>query len=502
MAQFINTNIASLNAQRNLSTSQSALATSLQRLSSGLRINSAKDDAAGLAISSRMTSQINGLNQARRNANDGVSLAQTGEAALATSTDMLQRIRQLAVQSANATNTSSDRAALQAEANQLTSELQRTSTTTQFNGQNLLDGSLSAAVFQVGANANQTITATTSNFQTTAYGNFRIGASVAATSGAVGDLTTGSTASALASTVVAGNVGRIVAADNFTINGASGTALITGGAAGDTAKNMAALVNAKTVTTGVTASAKTEADLTGLAVSSAFSIAVKGDNATAVTVSFNTGAIANADGLAAGIKAFNDVTSTTGITAKLNTAGTGFTLTSSTGANINLVNGAGSAAGTFTGAGAVGVALAVGGTTAVGQISLDSNKSFGITGATAAQWLSGALTTASSQLQQVAQIDISSADGANRAIAQADAALASVNDQRASYGALQSRFSNAIANLMSSAENLTAARSRIQDTNFAAETGALTRAQILQRAGTAMLAQANAVPNGVMALLR
>src|SRR3989339_1179315 len=140
MAAVINTNSASLNAQRNLGTSQTALATSLQRLSSGLRINSAKDDAAGLAISDRMTAQIRGLDQARRNANDGVSLAQTGEGALSTANEMLQRIRELAVQASNATNSVTDRAALQAEANQLTSELDRLSTTTQFNGQNLLDG--------------------------------------------------------------------------------------------------------------------------------------------------------------------------------------------------------------------------------------------------------------------------------------------------------------------------------------------------------------------------
>ena len=175
MAQVINTNVASLNAQRNLSVSQGALATSLQRLSSGLRINSAKDDAAGLAISERFTAQIRGLDQARRNANDGISLSQTAEAALQSSGDILQRIRELAIQAANATNSAGDRAALNSEVQQLSQELQRIATNTEFNGQKLLDGSFTSAQFQVGAAAFQTITATSGNFQTDAYGNFRIG---------------------------------------------------------------------------------------------------------------------------------------------------------------------------------------------------------------------------------------------------------------------------------------------------------------------------------------
>src|SRR5574343_1158596 len=171
MAATINTNINSLTAQRNLTTSQSALSQSIQRLSSGLRINSAKDDAAGLAISERFTSQIRGLNQAVRNANDGISLAQVTEGALGAAGNILQRVRELAVQSANASNSSGDRQALQAEVGQLVSELQRISETTQFNGQNLLDGAMGTQQFQVGANANQTITAATGNLRTSVYGN-------------------------------------------------------------------------------------------------------------------------------------------------------------------------------------------------------------------------------------------------------------------------------------------------------------------------------------------
>ena len=202
MPSIINSNINSLNAQRNLASSQASLATSMQRLSSGLRINSAKDDAAGLGIAERFTSQIRGVNQAARNANDGISLAQTGEGALSAASTILQRVRELAVQSANATNSASDRAALNAEVGQLTSELDRIAKTTQFNGQNLLDGSFGSSTFQVGANANQTITATTANFSTSKYGNNRMGSVVAATAGAAGDLVAGTTRGTTASTAV------------------------------------------------------------------------------------------------------------------------------------------------------------------------------------------------------------------------------------------------------------------------------------------------------------
>ena len=512
MAAVINTNSASLTAQRNLGMSQGALATSLQRLSSGLRINSAKDDAAGLAISDRMTSQVRGLDQARRNANDGVSLAQTAEGALSTANDMLQRIRELSVQSANATNSVNDRAALQAEANQLTSELDRLSVTTQFNGQNILDGTFGSANFQVGANANQTITATTTNFRTASFGNYRIGASTANTSSGVGDLTTGSRVNANGSD--AAETSRIQGG-NFTINGSAGKTTIAVDA-GDTAKNVASLINSKFSSTNVSAHARTEIDLNELSLNSGFSIEVQSNNATPLTVSFSTGGTHNADGLAAGIKAFNDVASTSGVTAQLNLAGTGITLVNETGENINLgnksaegtlnaggtqlasINEAGDASEPESGEKQEGKATSVVGT---GHLVLDSNKSFGLTNVSNTTDFFNT-SSASSQLQSVSQIDISSVEGANRAINQVDSALGSVSDQRSSFGALQSRFASVISTLQVSGENLTIARSRILDTDYATETAALTRGQILQQAGTAMLAQANQVPNGVLALLR
>ncbi|MCX7897457.1 MAG: flagellin, partial [Rhodocyclaceae bacterium] len=247
MATVINTNIASLNAQRNLMGTGNALQVSLQRLSSGLRINSAKDDAAGLAISERFTAQIRGLDQARRNANDGVSLAQTAEGALSQMGNILQRIRELAVQSANATNSASDRAALNAEVTELVAELQRFSVATEFNGLKLLDGSLGAATYQVGANANQTITATTADFRTTQYGTYQIGNSSYSTAASG----TG-TGSAITGVVVSSG-------GNLTINGPNGSATIAV-TTGDSARDIATQIN-NNPPTGVKASARTETPL-------------------------------------------------------------------------------------------------------------------------------------------------------------------------------------------------------------------------------------------------
>jgi flagellin len=289
-----------------------------------------------------------------------------------------------------------------------------------------------------------------------------------------------------------------VAGSTLTINGAAGSAAITVDA-GTTAKNVAGLINAQTGSTGVTASAKTEFDLTTFSANASYSLSVSSNNTTAKVITFATGAL-TADGLAAGIKAFNDSSSTTGVTAQLNSAGTGITLLNSSGENITITNDA-----TSTGPVTIGGTATAIGATAIGtgQLVLDSDKSFGVTSTGA-----GATTdfvnaaSASSQLQKVNAINIASVDGAARAISLVDAALANVSSQRSAFGALQSRFSNAIVSLQTTSENLSAARSRIQDADFAAETAQLTRNQILQQAGTAMLAQANQLPNNVLTLLR
>ncbi len=502
MAATINTNISSLTAQRNLSTSQGSLATAIQRLSSGLRINSAKDDAAGLAIAERFTSQIRGLNQAVRNSNDGISMAQVAEGALAGASSILQRVRELAVQSANATNSASDRVALNAEVGQLTAELDRIAKTTQFNGQNLLDGSFTSAVFQVGANANQTITATSSNFSTSKYGNNRIGSVVAATPGGVGDLVPGSKAGTNISVGTAATTSAITADPTFAINGATGSATI-GVGLGSSAKTLAANINAKTSVTGVTATARTEVDMTALSVSDSFSLSVKSDNATAVIVSFSVGAGLDADGLAAAVTAFNDKSSQTGVTAKLNATNNGITLTNASGNDISITNSVGTATATIGGA---TLAASTGAVWVTGNITLDSDKTFGVAGATGAagvRFLSSAVgASLASQLQATSTLDVSSVDSATRTISTADAALAAVSSQRANYGALQSRFETSVANLQVSSENMSASRGRIQDADFAAETAALSRAQILQQAGTAMVAQANQIPQTVLQLLQ
>jgi flagellin len=487
MTSVINTNIASLGAQRNLSTSQSSLATSIQRLSSGLRINSAKDDAAGLAISSRMTSQINGMDQATRNANDGVSMAQTADGALSSSSDILQRVRQLAVQSSNASNTSSDRAALQNEVTQMGSELNRIAQTTQFNGQSLLDGTMGTANFQVGANAGQLISMTGANFTTSAYGdnNMSIAAPVAA---------------ATSNTTAAGTI---------TINGSAGSTAVTVGA-GDSAKTVASNINALTGSTDVTASAKTDALFTAVGGES-YTMDLSSDNATAQKVSFSIGgAGTKAEDYAEAISAFNAQTSKTGVTASFDTqaAGGGIKLTNASGNDIKLANNSTNATATATLAtydtatppvATASQPLATGGGTAVamGQIKLDSDKSFSTVDSG-----TGYAQTGNSSLKAVSTIDISTFDGAQLAIKIADAALSSVNGQRAQYGAIQNRFDSTIANLGTTNTNLQSSRSRITDTDFASETANMTRSQILQQAGTSMLAQANSLPNGVLSLLR
>ena len=495
MAEIINTNIASLDAQRNLANSQSSLQTSLQRLSSGLRINSAKDDAAGLSISQRMTAQINGMDQAQRNANDGVSLAQTAEGALGQMGDLLQRIRELAVQSANGTNSASDRQSINAEVGQLTSELDRFSTTTQFNGTNLLDGTFTSVNYQVGANANQTITATSGDFRTTAYG-------------------TNEETSLNSATVASGATGTIptaqMGAGILTINGGYGSGTVTI-AAGDSAETVAAGINGQSQT-GVRATAETQFDAAFSA--GAYSLNVEGDNATAVNVSFTVTA-ATPTGLAGAIAAFNNVSGQTGITAQLNGAGTGITLTANDGANVTLDQTSATASGTVaisntTGNAAVNTATAAGlasGANAItvgGSVTLDSDRSYSTVQVAGSGLFTaaGAAGTTASTLKSVSTLDVSTVNGANLAIRIADSALSVVNSQRASMGALQNRFSATISNLQTTGENLSAARSRIQDADFAAETANLTRSQVLQQAGTAMLAQANALPNQVLTLLK
>ncbi len=489
MSSTINTNINSLTAQRNLNMNAASLATSIQRLSSGLRINSAKDDAAGLAISERLNSQIKGLNQAVRNANDGISLAQTTEGALKASSDILQRVRELSVQSANATNSASDRQALQAEVGQLVGELDRISQTTEFNGTKLIDGSFGTRQFQVGANANQTITATTANLRTSTYGNNQLQAAGAA----------GTLAAFGANATTAGTLA---------INGALGSATVTV-AVNSTAKANADLVNAQKANTGVGAIARTELSL-AFGATGAYTLTLQSDNSTTQAVSFAISAVATADGLSAAVAAINDQASKTGVTASLNAAGTAVVLTNATGNDISVSDTAVANAGNVTvqkldsaqaasGATAVLTADVTAATaTVVGYITLDAEKSF------AADVTTSNILAADvgSTLKKVSELDLTTFAKATDALKTVDSALAFISGTRAQLGALQSRFETTIANLQVTSENLSASRSRIVDADFAQETANLSRAQILQQAGTAMVAQANQLPQGVLALLR
>ena len=484
MPQVINTNVMSLNSQRNLNTSQSALQTSLQRLSSGLRINSAKDDAAGLAISERFTSQIRGLDQAIRNANDGISLSQTAEGALSESGNILQRIRELAVQSANATNSASDRQALQSEVSQLVSELDRIASSTEFNGQKLLDGTFGTAIFQVGANANQTIQATTANFRASNFGNYRV---------------EGAGASADSASRIAG--------ETLTVTGSLGAESVDI-AAGSSARTVAEQVTGKANSTGVTAFALTE-ELATFDTAGAYVINLASDNKEATKVAFTISGTQGNDGLAGAITAFNDVSSKTGVTARISENGSGIILRNSTGNNIGIAE---TAANSNSGSVMIGGATVrsgadtaaapgdpLSGIVVTGQVTFDSDKSFSVVG-DAGETVTNA--TEASALNSVNNMDVSSVDGANLALATVDAALNTVSNQRAKFGAIQSRFGSTIANLSTNSENLSAARSRIRDADFAKETAELTRNQILQQAGTAMLAQANVAPQNVLTLLQ
>jgi flagellin len=495
MAQIINTNIASLTAQRNLNTSQSSLQVSLQRLSSGLRINSAKDDAAGLAISDRLTTQINGLDQARRNANDGISLAQTAEGALAQTGDILQRIRQLAIQSANATNSATDRKALNDEVNQLVQEVNRVASTTTFNGLKVLDGTYQGQQFQVGANANETIGVSIQGASSSDLQNNSITLATGTANDGLGAAEAAATNTAPATNGVGGQT--------LTISGAAGAGQVTVNA-GDQASAVAAAVNAVVASTGVSAKATTTAKIDTLSASGTVSLKVNGGGtATTISAQVTTG------DLTALATAINNVAGKTNVTATLAADKASITLTQADGKDVTLENFTNSAGGSVhaTGASAsdTAVTLTSGGTNSTrvgGTVTLNSSLGFTAVSSAGTDVIAAGTTTTASTAAKLSSVDISSVTGANSALDVIDAALAQVDSIRASLGAIQNRFENTITNLQTTSENLSASRSRIRDADFASETANLTRAQILQQAGTAVLAQANAVPQNVLTLLK
>jgi flagellin len=469
-------------------------------------------------------------------------------------------VRELAIQSMNATNSSSDRAALNGEVQQLVQELQRVSSTTEFNGQRLLDGSFTSAIFQVGANANQTITATSSNFQTTTYGNYRIGALAASTQTGFGDLIKGSSANASRTKFSAqGDNSPVGSGGTLTVNTSSGSTAIPY-SVGASAYDIATSINSAGV--GIRASAITQFVLGaddgatgtgGLKQNTTYSFMLATDttnpaggqppSAGFTSVSFTTGGsdstlpVSSTDQLNAAAQAFNDASGKTGFTARVvrtdSVAGRyGLLITSENGTDLRINN---------VSAGGNDVIMEdtsiIDGSTAVvaptthtqlmtaapsstwgvglgywvtGQINMDFQSSFSVTdsngdggtGTPPYGFMITANVPSAAQLQRTADLDVSTTDAAARTIAMADSALGAINSQRARYGALQSRFESTIVNLQTTSENISASRSRIRDADFAAETAQLTRNQILQQAGNAMLAQANALPRQVLSLLQ
>ncbi|MBV1898070.1 MAG: flagellin FliC [Cycloclasticus sp.] len=618
MPQFINSNIASLTAQRNLDTSQSSLNTSLQRLSSGLRINSAKDDAAGLAISERFTTQIRGLNQASRNANDAISLSQTAEGALGEIGNNLQRIRELAIQSANSTNSSSDRAALNLEVQQRLAEIDRVAGQTSFNGQKILDGTFGSAQFQVGANVGETIsldlststrldsigavaTATSSTnltdlidgtaatFTTAAAGLVADYSTVPATAGS--DTITFANAPAAANDTI--TVEGVVFtfqdagsgnADVYTVVDANNVTIATDFAADSVATNAdsfaAAFAAAKadSLTTSALSGLTTESDNTdtvtlsdvnegtaatvGRTVSASFAtpgnIAIVQDvtgsdadtsansnftvtapGGSLFTVTLDTNITDAADLLAAitgstgyasaGFTAESDGTNITFTDEDASTgnfalagsetvtaitdgdvagvAGTSVTVAGDFSIQIGTQTAFTVADSTYTTAqslvDAINTALNGEGSAALntdGTLNVVSNESITVTGTTGLTTLGLASSTDVSGSLSTAAVD--TVANSETTIRQVDSALTAVSSLRSTFGAIQNRFESTIANLATTSENLSAARSRIQDADFAAETAALTRAQILQQAGLSILSQANSLPQNVLALLQ
>ncbi|WP_104643120.1 flagellin [Pseudoalteromonas carrageenovora] len=463
----VNTNVSSLNAQRNLSQSGSDLATSMERLSSGMRINSAKDDAAGLQISNRLTSQVNGLAVAQRNANDGISMAQTAEGAMSESTNILQRMRELALQSANGSNSKEDRDSLQKEVSALQTELTRIADTTSFGGQQLLDGGFGTKSFQIGANANEVI-----NVSLKSVAAEEIGGS-------------------FASDTAAGSVFGVTGADaEFNKSTVDETLVFASGIdsssvlieADSTVTEAASVINASASGVNAAAVAKVDIALGG----SVTGVLTVGDKEIALDGLDN-------DGLAAKLKDLGYDAEVSGTVVQLNASGVdGIAIQKNAdGVATNTVS-LTERGGTIAAVGTDSAAASL-----TSSLEFSSEKSFTVSGGTET---TGAITAQSTE-QYVDSVDISSQAGSQRALSIIDSAIAEIDSQRADLGAIQNRFDFTISNLSNISENVSASRSRIQDTDFATETAEMTKNQILQQAGTSILSQANQLPQTALSLL-
>ncbi|ALQ55500.1 flagellin [Pseudoalteromonas issachenkonii] len=479
MALSVNTNVASINAQRNLSKSSDALGTSMQRLSSGMKINSAKDDAAGLQIANRLSSQINGLGVAQRNANDGISMSQTAEGAMTESSNILQRMRDLALQSANGSNDADARAALQKEVGALQQELTRIAETTKFGGTSLLDGSFGTKQFQVGSNANETINVSLRDVSADAIGANEIKGGATSTVSALGDVQTVALSANVATSAQTVNINGV----DIEVAASSGAAAIA-----DTINSSGA---------GVNAQAKLTTTIAGIDASSSSTIEIK-KGGTAVD-KYDLGTFGG--DMARLAKDMQE----DGYDAVYDEAAGSISFTATDIDGID-VTGAGDTSG-FT-IGAQAVASTAGSLSVSAELNLSSADKIGISGTKVDEIFGSDASTidstgGSSALTSVETIDISGATsaGAQNAINTIDAALAQIDAQRADLGAVQNRFGFTIANLANVSENVSASKSRIEDTDYAAETAKLTKNQIMQQAGTTILAQSNQLPQAALSLL-
>lgn len=494
MALSVNTNVTSLTVQKNLNKAGDALSTSMTRLSSGLKINSAKDDAAGLQMANRLTSQTKGMTVAIANANNGSSIAQTAEGAMQESTNILQRLRELALQASNGDKSADDRAALQQEFTAKTGELTRIAQTTTFGGRNILDGSFQNQSFQVGADANQTISFGMSDISAASLKGTSSEATVDGTKTSLSASVTGQAVSfpGAGSPVVAG----LGSAADIKINGT--TVKFTATMA--TVADLATEINKATadaagppavVGTGVTAAAS--ADGTRLELTSADGKAIKLENGDGAD---GAGALAKV-GLTAGTTApklaaassinlngtdikFAAGSSMADVVSSINSASTGVTASLKDDGTLSLFS-------------TKDIKIGNGGTAS-------GLKELGLDGAVTAT--NKGVTAAISQESSVADLSILDANSAQKTIQALSGAIEQIDTQRAALGAVQNRFDSTVANLQSISENSTAALGRVQDTDFASEAAQLTKQQTLQQASTAILSQANQLPSAVMKLLQ
>ncbi len=478
MSLTLDTNINSLNAQRNLTTSQANLSQALQRLSSGLRINSAADDAAGLAIASQFTTQINGTNQAVHNANDAISETQTAGGALSTLTDNLQSIRTLAVEAANGSNSAADRAALDAQVQQQIAEITRIASQTSFNGLNVLDGSSGVTTYQVGANVGNTISVNLSQgVRADQIGQYASSTNtVTGTALATGDLSlqvgNGPVVSVAASVAGTGNQGQ-TAGSAYALAQSINSAGITG----------------LTATATTSTAAATFTTVAGGASGGTYALSINGVNI------FGSGgqAIAAAGTLTQSSvqTAINAVSTQTGVTASADSTGK-LVLTAADGSNITAVQ---AVTGTVTGGAGAGTTTAT-----FGKLTVSAASAVTVAGNTpgSAGLTAGTIAASTGLLSTQNVLTVA---GANSTIHAVDSALATVSAFQSQLGAIQNRFTSTVSNLQATSQNLTSSRSTIQDADFAAETAKLTQSQVLQQAGISVLAQANQAPQLILKLL-